>query len=277
MPQQEKVRYDRKTVQEWVEEAWAGQVTIAGFQRSFVWDSGKATEYIKAILMGKPVGLYLILASSEEPQFEPRAFNNIETPLDAVAWLVLDGQQRLTSLLHALHGHPERRFFIKVADLRAQALEIEDVVCESKSRTGKTAKDLDNASTAFAKGLIPIDILRKTGTNTESLAPLSTWCLDIGRDVPGMQENEARLLENRISTFVDKCFFQRELWYCLLPATTSPREAAQIFVATNTSSVRIKQFDIEVATARGIHGEDLRTEIQDAYDRSDKLSLLLFR
>ena len=41
----------------------------------------------------------------------------MDTPLDDVAELVLDGQQRLTSLLHALYGHPDRRFFIKVADL----------------------------------------------------------------------------------------------------------------------------------------------------------------
>ena len=266
------MRYDRKSVQQWVEKAWAGEVTLADFQRSFVWDSGKATEYIKAILMGKPVGLFLILASADQPQFAPRAFNNIETPLDDVAWLVLDGQQRLTSLLHTLHGHPERRFFIKVADLRAETLEVEDVVCESKSaRTGKTAKDLDTASTAFAKGLIPIDILRKTGTSTGMLSPLSMWCIEIGENVPGMQGNEARLLEDRIDKFVVRCFFQRELWYCLLPQKTNPKEAAQIFVATNTSSVKIKQFDIEVATARGSHGEDLRTEIQDAYDSSDKL------
>ena len=272
MAQQEAVRYDRRTVSEWVETAWTGEVTITDFQRSFVWDSGKATEYIKAILMGKPVGLYLILASSKDPQFEPRAFNNMNTPLDAVAELVLDGQQRLTSLLHALYGHPDRRFFIKVTGLHAETLEVADVICESKSpKTGRTGKGLDNPPTAFTKDLIPIDILRKTGPRTGRLSPLATWCIEIGRHVEGMENDEARLLEDRISAFVDKCFFQRDLWYCVLPATTGPEEAADIFVATNTSSVKIKRFDIEVAKARGRHDEDLRTQIQDAYDRSDML------
>ena len=86
-----------------------------------------------------------------------------------------------------------------------------------------------------------------------------------------MENDEARLLEDRISAFVDRCFFQRDLWYCMLPATTGPEKATDIFVATNTSSVKIKRFDIEVAKARGRHDEDLRTEIQDAYDRSDML------
>ncbi len=97
MTQYEDVLYNRKSVSDWVEAAWAGKVAITDFQRSFVWDSGKAIKYIKAIFKGKPVGLYLILASSKEPQFKPRAFNNLEIPLDTtVSQLVLDGQQRLT-------------------------------------------------------------------------------------------------------------------------------------------------------------------------------------
>ena len=222
--------------------------------------------------MDKPVGLFLILASSKEPQFEPRAFNNMKTPLSDVAELVLDGQQRLTSLLHALYGHTDRRFFLKVRNLAADTLEIDDVICESRSpKIGATGKGLDAPATAYDKNLIPIDILRKTGPRTGRLSPLATWCIAIGRDVEGMENDDARLLEDRISSFVDSCFFRRDLWYCLLPATTGPEDAADIFVATNTSSVKIKRFDIEVANARGRHDEDLRTEIQDAYDRSDML------
>ena len=270
MAKHEPVRYESRILSVWMEAAWAGDVAIADFQRSFVWDSGKATEYIKAILMGKPVGLYLILAASEEPQFKPRAFNNMDIPLDDVSELVLDGQQRLTSLMHSLYGHPERKFFIKVTDLSAETLDVDEVVCESK-RAGRTSKGLDDAATAFTKDLIPIDILRKTGPRKGKLSPLATWCIAVGEEVEGMEGDEARLLEDRIVEFVDRCFFLRDLWYCKLPATTDAKEAADIFVETNTSSVRIKPFDIEVAKARVGHDEDLRSEIQEAYDRSERL------
>ena len=119
--------------------------------------------------------------------------------------------------------------------------------------------------------LIPVDILPKTGPRDGKLSRLATWCISIGQNVEGMEGDEARLLEDRIADFVDRCFFQRDLWYCMLPATTSSAEATDAFVATNTSSVKIMRFDIEVAKARGRHNEDLRTEIQDAYDRSDML------
>lgn len=271
MAQQEAVRYERRTVAEWVEKASTGYLTIADFQRSFVWDSGKATEYIKAILLGKPVGLYLILASSDAPQFDPRPFNNMDTPLGDVEELVLDGQQRLTSLLHALYGHPDRRFFIRVTDLSADVLDVEEVICESRrTSTGRTGKGLDDPGTSYERNLVPIDVLRKD-PRSGTLSPLANWCISIGEQVPGMKGNDARLLEDRISNFVEHCLFQRDLWYCLLPSSTGPEEATDIFVATNTSSVKIKRFDIEVAKARSRHDEDLRVQIQEAYDKSEVL------
>ena len=272
MAQQEEAAYDRRSVSTWVDAAQAGEVTITDFQRSFVWDSGKATAYIKAILMGKPVGLYLILKASKKPQFEPRPFNNINTPLGSVAELVLDGQQRLTSLLHALHGHPDRRFFVKVVDFSAEFLEVDDVVCESKSATtGKTVKGLDDPVKAYLERMIPMDILSRTGPREGRLSPLATWCIEIGKSVEWMEGDEVRWLEDRIANFVDRCFFQRNLWYCSLPEATGPEEATDIFVATNTSSVKIKRFDIEVAKTRGRLHHNLRTKVQEAYDTSDML------
>ena len=273
MAQENDVHYYPRTVDEWTRKAWAGKVTLADFQRSFVWDSGRVTGYIKSILMGKPVGLYLILKTSEKPQFAPRPFYHLETPLDDVTELVLDGQQRLTSLMHALYSHPERRFFIQVADMSAAELEVVDVVCESiNTSTKKTGKGLDDPATAYSNSLIPMDILRKDGRKPGKLSRLATWCISVGANVSGMEGNKARLLEDRIMDCVNERFFQRSLWYCLLPATTGSAEAAEIFVETNRSSVRIKAFDIEVASARGKHNEDLRNAIQDAYEQSDILS-----
>ena len=268
----ESVRYDRRTVRKWVEFASNGEMALAEFQRSFVWDVGRATDYIEAILKGKPVGLYLILATSEEPQFRPRPFHKVTKPLKEVSELVLDGQQRLTSLLHAVHGLEERRYFIKVHDLSADDLVIETVICETKSsRTGKTAKGLDEPLTAYAANLIPIDILYTTGPRKGQLSPLTNWCIEIGQNMPEMSEISTRLLEERIREFANQCFFQRELWYCRLPSKTEAAEATEIFVATNTSSIKIKRFDIEVAAIRGRYNKDLRSAIESAYEKSSTL------
>lgn len=272
MTQQDMAHYYPRSVGEWVERTSSGNVAIADFQRSFVWDSAKMTGYIKAIFMGKPVGVYLILAKGKRPQFEPRAFNEMDTPLGAVEQLVLDGQQRLTSLLHALHGSSDRRFFLKVANLWDDTLELVDVVCASRdAKTGRTGKGLDNPETAFHANLVPIDVVRKKTPGTPGLSDLAKWCITVGERVDGMAGQAARELEDRIKDFVDRHFFQRDLWYCLLPASTDAADAAETFVATNTMSVKIKAFDVEVAKARGHHDEDLRAEIQEAYEKSDLL------
>ena len=272
MTQQDLAHYYPRSVGDWVERTSSGKVAIADFQRSFVWDSSKMTGYTKAIIMGKPVGVYLILAMGDRPQFEPRAFNEMNTPLGAVEELVLDGQQRLTSLLHALHGSSDRRFYLQFADLWDDTLELVDVVCASRDvKTGRTGKGLDEPEIAFHANLVPIDVVRKKLPGSTGLSELAKWCIAVGEQVQGMEGQAARELEDRIKDFVDRHFFQRDLWYCWLPASTGAGEAAETFVATNTMSVKIKAFDVEVAKARGHHDEDLRTEIQEAYDKSDML------
>lgn len=265
MSQQEQVSYERRTVDDWVRRASAGRVAITDFQRSFVWDAGRAAGYIEAILRGKPVGLFLILAKSQPPQFQPRAFNNIETPLDDVHELILDGQQRLTSLLQALYGyHPTRRFYIEVTNLAAQSLELVEIGWENRN-TAK-GKRLDEPGVAYGENRIPLDIVRKHDPSTGELSPLDTWCSTVRDQVETMKGTDDRLLQQRIQAFVDERFFGRDLWFCLLPETTDRAAATDIFVATNTSSVKINRFDIEVASARGRFNQNLRETIQDAYD-----------
>ena len=269
MATNEAVRYDRRALNDWVQSAQSGEMAITDFQRSFVWDPGRSAAYIKAILMGKPVGLYLILTTSEEPQFVPRPFYQMKAPMKHVQELVLDGQQRLTSLLHALDGQQRCKFFIKVKDLSADALEVEDVIYEIKNpQTGRLRQGHEDPATAYGENLIPIDILRKPPPSAKKLTPLAMWCTKVGDHVEGMAHNQARLLEDRIFDFVNRCFFQRSLWCCLLPETTKADEATEIFIETNTSSMKIKSFDIVVASVRGSHNEDIRKKIQDKYKTS---------
>ena len=91
------VQYNQRTVKEWVRRAMDGEMALTDFQRSYVWTNDKAAKYIEAIIDDKPVGLYLILAKGDPPQFKPRKFYNIDTQYENVKELILDGQQRITS------------------------------------------------------------------------------------------------------------------------------------------------------------------------------------
>ena len=161
MGQQSEANFEQRTVDRWVKRARDGQIAVADFQRSFVWPPKKAAGYINAILRGRPVGVYLILNSARSPQFSPRRFSNMDTPLDKVEELVLDGQQRLSSLLHALYGHPRSRFFIEVEDFATETLAVKTVVAYGNSSA--EARRLAEPVEAYRSKLIPIDVLRRPG------------------------------------------------------------------------------------------------------------------
>lgn len=267
MSNKNEVRYDRRTVKDWVSKALEGAIAITDFQRSFVWTSEKTAKYLKAIIQGKPVGLYLILQVANPPQFQPRQFNAIDVKYLDPQELVLDGQQRLTSLLHALTGQSRTRYFLKFDNLSSDALGLPDVVYYGVETT--KGRQYDDPTNAYHANLVPVDALLKK-KDKQGLSPLAHWCAQVGmrHGAP-----ESRALEGKIDEFIDSRLFDRTLWYCELPISFDRRSATEIFVETNTSSVRIKRFDIEVANARGDHDDDLRNTIQDAYESSEHTAL----
>ena len=77
--------------------------------------------------------------------------------------------------------------------------------------------------------------------------------------------------QGKIRQFAEESFFQRQLYCCWLPAGTTSAEATEIFVETNTSSVRIRKFDEQVAKVRGGENRDFRKMIGEAYRDSEVL------
>ena len=270
MGQQKETRYNDRTVDEWVNRARDGRVAVADFQRSFVWPVKRASRYINAILRGRPVGFFLILDAAPSPQFLPRRFSSMEPPFNKVEELVLDGQQRLTSLLYALYGHPSARFFIELEDLAAETLKLKRVVAHGNS--SPEAKRLTEPFEAYRSHHIPIDVLRRPEMSGAKSDPLTKWCSDVRPNVAGFEDyTEITEFHGRIMRFAQEQFFQRRLHACWLPEDTTRDEATEIFVETNTSSMQIKKFDEYVAKVRGTENQDFRKLIGKARSESEVL------
>ncbi len=270
MGQQSETSFEPRTVDKWIKRARDGRIAVADFQRSFVWPPEKAARYIYAILRGRPVGVYLILNSAEPPQFSPRPFSNMDTPLDKVQELVLDGQQRLSSLLHALYEHRRSRFFIEVEDFAAEQLAVKNVIAYGKNTAD--AMRLTEAAEAFRSQLIPVDVLRRLNPGESSDLPLTQWCNDVMGGVDSFETySQMTRFQNKITQFAEECFFQRQLRFYRLSEGTSAAEATEIFVETNTSSMQIKKFDEQVAKVRGGENQDFRKMIGKARRDSEVL------
>jgi hypothetical protein len=79
----------------------AGKLALANFQRDFDWSDRDSRSLLATLLMGWPAGSVLLLRGDGSARVGGRAFADAP-PAHAPEWLVLDGQQRLTALFHAL-------------------------------------------------------------------------------------------------------------------------------------------------------------------------------
>jgi uncharacterized protein with ParB-like and HNH nuclease domain len=101
------------------------------FQRDYVWNVAAIKKLLGSVGSNFPIGSILRLSTKTgQAPFGWRLFNpyNIEqVNIDqSFKYMVLDGQQRLTSLLHAFYGLGEYLFYIDFKKLHFQYTETPD-------------------------------------------------------------------------------------------------------------------------------------------------------
>lgn len=111
--------YSRRLMQ-MLDQLHTGDIALPDFQRSFVWAPDATRELIVSLIRGFPAGNLLFLQGGSA-QFKARTAE--ESPESQVqpSYLILDGQQRLTSLYQALFGVGQSRFFLDVGGLLSGA------------------------------------------------------------------------------------------------------------------------------------------------------------
>lgn len=98
-----------------------GKVQLPDFQRDWKWDTDRIGSLIASISQGHPVGVVMMLeVGGDEVRFKPRAVSGADRAASVdPERLILDGQQRLTSLYQSLKsGKPVQTF-----DTRGKRLE----------------------------------------------------------------------------------------------------------------------------------------------------------
>src|SRR5690242_6295949 len=109
-----------KKAVELVKKANEGEVCLPDFQRDFVWTREGVADLVRSILRGYYIGSLLLLGCDPiDPPFQLVNLRGAKQQQNLQPhWLVLDGQQRLTSLLYALYApnlplkdSSQRRYF----------------------------------------------------------------------------------------------------------------------------------------------------------------------
>ncbi|MYD45811.1 MAG: DUF262 domain-containing protein [Gammaproteobacteria bacterium] len=251
----------QRSVAEWLTEIHSGSLRLPEFQRDVVWNQNQVCDLLEAILASRPVGCLLLLPKNEEPeeQFRVRAFDGIDLSGDKYSSLVLDGQQRLSALCRALAGtDKDFRYFITTAD-------DEDVsrVDVSVRAFRKTLQWVNDPLSIYERELIPADILwvDSPGDSEKVHTFITNWFDDIDQLAENSTDVDttttSRKRQNRTTALSDRVR-NFQLPFIQLRDGTRKLEAIDTFIKTNTSSQRLRTFDIVVGELLAAHESQLR-------------------
>lgn len=250
-----------------------GKAQLPDFQRSWVWDDTKICKLIESITSGFPMGAAMFLANGgDHIRFKYRMFDGVE-PISHVTpeWLVLDGQQRLTTLYQVLKSKKatntrletnrdttiKRYYYLdirKCLDPTADRLDAIISVSEKKQLTtdiGRTVTlDLSTREKEFENLMFPLNI-------TFSHNDTEDWHYDMEDYYHG--DKDYRNLFRDFSQKILRPILDYNMPVIQLDKETPKEAVCQIFENVNTGGVPLTVFELVTATFAA-DGHELRKD-----------------
>lgn len=211
-----------------------GQVVLPDFQRDFDWGAGDIRALLGTVLNGWPMGsLLLIEGSANEEFYAPRAVDLAPPIADEVVYTILDGQQRLTSMYHALTGKGETIFALKLS----AKIDYDDV------------DSLDEAIISFPRGAWP-EAQARMRESGDRLLPFSSL-----RDAPSFFEwRDGQDLSPDFSTWLTATYRSNlsgihsyRIPAVIVDSRIEPGAVARVFERVNRTGMKLGTFDLMVA------------------------------
>lgn len=209
----------------------SGQLGLPDFQRDFIWGPSKITDLLQSIAREWPIGSLLILNGPIE--FASKSFEaGPDTDGKKIKYYLLDGQQRITSIYHAINDLSENIFYIDLRALLDNSLD-EDFIFYSKRN--RFNKQYENKKKMADNLLIKICDIYETENFIEWLSHIAD--INMRKEITKVRRNYLYGLNSGVYN---------------IPATTLPNDVdfsalVKIFEGMNTSSVRLTTSDLLVA------------------------------
>ena len=94
------------SVRELVDKVQRGELQLPEMQRRYVWHATRVRDLLDSLYRGYPSGMILVWETDEEIETRSMAVKSTKNPITSQKLLLLDGQQRITSLSAILGGEP---------------------------------------------------------------------------------------------------------------------------------------------------------------------------
>lgn len=215
---------------------------LPDFQRDFVWDPNATQELIVSIASNYPAGSLLRIRNTHNlfacREFQGAPALNHHRP----TYLVLDGQQRLTSLYQAFYGVGDHRYFLDLRKL-LNGDEFEEAIFHLRANV-KKAKEYESFDAQAQYLILPLSVLRGGSGG------YIWWALEVAQK--GNHDHEDRTQLQNALVKIGQHWIQRIDDYrfpvVTLSDATSAEAVCTIFETLNRTGVKLSPF--ELLTAR---------------------------
>jgi hypothetical protein len=227
----------------------ARTLALPDFQRDFVWEPRATEELIESIARSFPAGSLLLMPYRPDT-FTPRAIQNAPVLDDFLpSKLVLDGQQRLTSLYQAFYGVSDYRYFFDLKPLLDDEDIEEAVFYRHVNRSGRL-RTLEQQADAL---VLPLGVLfSETGGFYAWWESVVEHKRNEGEDVVELKDRVRGVYDRFI-----KPMEEYQFPVVTLDQETSLEAVCSIFETLNRTGIRLSVFELLAARfyAKGL---DLR-------------------
>lgn len=241
-------------------EAASGEVQLPYFQRDWVWDDHHIRSLLASISLSYPIGAMMTLKTGNaDVRFAPRPIKGSDAKGQEPGLLLLDGQQRLTSLFLALwsrepvctkndKGQPiGRHYYVSIADCLDEDKDREEdailsVPADRVVRTdfGKqVVLDLSSREKEIEAEMFPLDIVLHGSETME-------WQMEYLH--PGPEHTERFEKWMRFHQEIVMAFLNYQVPIIGLVKSTRKEAVCQVFEKVNTGGVTLTVFELMTAT-----------------------------
>lgn len=221
-------------------EVYSRTMVLPDFQRDFVWEPGATQELIVSIANNYPAGSLLRVRDTKRV-FAAREFEGAPSLAGQKhTFLVLDGQQRLTSLYQAFYGVGEHRYYLDLQKLLAGG-DFEEAIFNVRAST-KWVRAREKFDLQAKELTLPLSVLKG------GAGGFLQWLLQVTNP---MATNERTQMLDALTKINDQWIKTIDDYHfpvVTLSDKTEPDALCTIFETLNRTGVKLSVF--ELLTAR---------------------------
>ena len=272
----------KRSLREILQDIVVGKIQIPDFQRGWVWDDDHVRDLIVSIARSFPIGSIMLLETGGEVNFKYRPVEGIEKVIGSDAepeYLILDGQQRLTTLTQAIaletpvrtrtnKGKPIlRHYYFDIEKSLENPFSLEEAVLatdENRQIRGNFGRDL----------ILDLSTREKECLNLlfpcDQILDSDEWEMllnDVNRDKFGLYMEFRKSIINSFRNY--------QIPIIMLKKETSREAVCLVFEKVNTGGVQLSVFEL-VTASYAADGYNLRddwfgTDARQVQSRKERL------